>query len=138
VVASRDERRICHHERVHRVKCLHDLDRREPTLDLLAERLGVRDEQGRRHATRGVQRVGDVDQDLAVEVRLTRRAQGLERGSSVRRVDHELAVLGGLSEAPSPTPVLLACQSAKVSCVMRFGSLDARSAAGSRVPIVTS
>jgi hypothetical protein len=46
----------------------------ERTLDLLPERVRVRDEQERRDALGEVQGIGDVDQHLAVEIRLTGRA----------------------------------------------------------------
>ena len=61
--------RIDHHGRGHRVQRLHDLHARKRRLNLLGERVRVADCERRRKTLREVERVRNVHQGLAFEVR---------------------------------------------------------------------
>ena len=89
---------VDHQGGVEGVEGLDDAGLREGALDLLAERVGVLDEQGGRQAGREVERVGDVEEDLAGEVvgagQLERRDGAVPAG----RVDDELSTCGGVGK----------------------------------------
>jgi hypothetical protein len=63
-------------------------------LDLLAERVGVLHEQGGRHSSGEVEGVRDVEQDLASQTGLARRAERGEGTIARCRVDDHLARRG--------------------------------------------
>src|SRR6266566_4086995 len=96
VVAFRHQVWTDHDHVGHRVQGLDDLGLGEGPLDLLAERIRVAHDQRRGHPLREVERVRDVDQDLAGEIPLPREAQRLDGGRSRRGVDKDFTVCGGI------------------------------------------
>ena len=98
LVLARDEARVDHHVRVHRVQRLDDPRLGKCALDLLAEAVVDRDADDRRPALREIERVGDVDQHLPGEVLRAGRAERVERCVAVRAVEDELAVSRGVGE----------------------------------------
>jgi hypothetical protein len=68
-----------HHVDIDRIERFDHFYVGEGALDALAERVVVADEQCRRHALREVERVGDVDEDLAAQVGGAGGVQRVER-----------------------------------------------------------
>src|SRR6266705_492616 len=92
MVAFCHQGRIDHDHVRHRVQGLDDLRLGEGPLNLLAERIRVAHSQRGWHSLREVERIRNVDQDLAGEVSFARGAQRLERGRSRRGVDEDFSV----------------------------------------------
>ncbi len=95
--AARPESLRVHHQvGVEGVQGLDDLGLGERPLHLLAERVGVLDEQAGREPLREVERVRDVHQRLPGQVLGAGQGEHLEGGGTRARVDHELRTGGGV------------------------------------------
>jgi hypothetical protein len=67
-------------------------------LNLLAEGIGIRHEQGWGRPLRGVERIRYVDDDFAREVRFLGHVKGLERAGAERAVEDDVGRRSGLLE----------------------------------------
>jgi O-acetylserine/cysteine efflux transporter len=99
VVAFGELTGVGHQQGVHGVEGLDHPEVGEGALDALAEGVGVGDQQRGGHALGEVEGVGQVDQDLAVEVGLAGQPQGVNAGRSGGGVDEQLAMGGRVGEA---------------------------------------
>jgi hypothetical protein len=99
VIAAGDLAGVDHQRRGDRVQGLDHPDPGDRPLDLLAERVGVGDREGGRHAPGEVERVGHVDQDLALQVGPAGLAEGVERARPGGGVDDQVGVGSRLGEA---------------------------------------
>lgn len=93
MVAARQLLGVGHDVAVHRVQCFDNLDLGKGALNLFAERVGVLHPQGGGHPLGKVEWVGNVKQDLAVQVCFAGQAQHVERGRAVGSVNHYVTLL---------------------------------------------
>ena len=104
---SPSDLRVDHQRGRQGVEGLDDLGLREGALDLLAEGVGVLDEQGGREALGEVERVGDVDQHLAGQVVRTGQAEHVEGGGAGGGVDDQLGACRCVGEGGERRPLVV-------------------------------
>ena len=104
-VVAGHARRIDHHGAVHRVQRLDDQRLGERPLDLLAQAVGVADEEARREPRGEVERHGDVGDDLARQMLGPDRCERIERADPRRAVDEHLACGARITNVPCDAPV---------------------------------
>jgi len=98
VVIARNERRVNPDFAVHGIERLHHSRNRKLTLNLLAEGIGVADSQRWGHAFGKIKWVGDMNENLALQIGGTSLAKRGEGIRAVGTVEHDLAERGRVGE----------------------------------------
>src|SRR3954470_17352896 len=99
VVRARNKGRIDHRCGSNRIQRLHHFGRWERPLYELSQGVGVADGKSRRRASRKIERIGDIDHYLAVEIPGASCVEGFARACAGGAVEYDVSVLGGFGES---------------------------------------